>query len=65
MAGIQPQHRAICDNKPPCRALPTLQAGNRPDLLATSGDFLRVWRVSDEPNAQAGVRLEKLLNNVS
>lgn len=30
-----------------------------PDLLASAGDFLRIWRVSDE-----GVVLEKLLNNV-
>ena len=42
-----------------------MQDGTRPDLLATSGDFLRLWRVSDEPgSAQQGVRLEKLLNNV-
>lgn len=41
------------------------QDGTRPDLLATSGDFLRLWRVSDDPGAaQQGVRLEKLLNNV-
>ncbi|GAB4823467.1 hypothetical protein N2152v2_010513 [Parachlorella kessleri] len=32
--------------------------GSRPDLLATTGDFLRLWRVTDE-----GVALEKLLNN--
>ncbi len=45
----------------PCR----FQDGTRPDLLATTGDFLRLWRVSDEPgSAQQGVRLEKLLNNV-
>lgn len=37
--------------------------GTRPDLLATSGDFLRLWRISDEPGAQQGVRLEKLLSN--
>ncbi|KAL4423317.1 hypothetical protein ABPG77_006112 [Micractinium sp. CCAP 211/92] len=38
--------------------------GTRPDLLATSGDFLRLWRISEEPGAgQQGVRLEKLLNN--
>ena len=41
-----------------------MQDGSRPDLLATSGDYLRLWRVSDEPGAQQGVRLEKLLNNV-
>jgi len=33
--------------------------GNSPDLLATTGDFLRIWRVSDD-----GVQLHKLLNNV-
>eukprot|EP00890_Picochlorum_soloecismus_P003946 jgi/Picsp_1/4552/NSC_01922-R1_protein len=33
------------------------QAGNRPDLLATSGDHLRIWRISDE-----GTRLEKMLH---
>jgi hypothetical protein len=33
---------------------------SRQDLLATSGDFLRLWRITDE-----GVVLEKLLNNVS
>eukprot|EP00794_Sanderia_malayensis_P006355 gene6355-7083_t len=32
--------------------------GNYPDLVATSGDYLRVWRVGSE-----GVRLESLLNN--
>lgn len=44
---------------------PALQDGSRPDLLATSGDFLRLWRISEEPGApHQGVRLEKLLNNV-
>lgn len=38
----------------------SLQKGNYPDLLATSGDYLRVWRVSDNES-----RLECLLNNVS
>ena len=33
--------------------------GSRPDLLATTGDFLRIWQVSDD-----GVQLHKLLNNV-
>ena len=32
---------------------------SRPDLLATTGDFLRIWQVSDD-----GVQLHKLLNNV-
>ena len=31
----------------------------RSDLLATTGDFLRIWHVDDD-----GVRLEKLLNTV-
>ena len=35
------------------------QKGGYPDLVATSGDYLRVWRVSD-----SDVRLECLLNNV-
>ena len=39
--------------------------GSRPDLLATSGDYLRLWRVADDPGGQQGVHLEKLLNNVS
>lgn len=33
--------------------------GIYPDLLATSGDYLRVWRASDTET-----RLECLLNNV-
>ncbi len=32
----------------------------RPDLLATTGDFLRIWHVGED-----GVQLQKLLNNVS
>ena len=36
-----------------------LQKGVSPDLLATSGDYLRVWRVADTET-----RLECLLNNV-
>ena len=46
---------------PPTKVMfiPDLE-GSRPDLLATTGDFLRLWRVTDE-----GVALEKLLNNVS
>lgn len=32
--------------------------GSRPDLLATSGDYLRLWRITDD-----GVLLEKLLAN--
>lgn len=37
-----------------------LQKGVFPDLLATSGDYLRVWRVLGETET----RLECLLNNV-
>lgn len=33
---------------------------SRPDLLATTGDYLRIWHVTEE-----GVKLQKLLNNVS
>jgi WD repeat-containing protein 68 len=36
-----------------------LKKGTFPDLLATSGDYLRVWQTSDN-----GTRLECLLNNV-
>ncbi len=36
------------------------QKGVFPDLLATSGDYLRVWRAGD-----SDTRLECLLNNVS
>lgn len=32
---------------------------SRPDLLATTGDYLRIWHVGEE-----GVQLQKLLNNV-
>lgn len=38
----------------------SIQKGGYPDLLATSGDYLRVWRVSENES-----RLECLLNNVS
>ena len=37
-----------------------IQTGSLPDLLATSGDYLRIWRVSDNE-----ARQECLLNNVS
>ena len=33
---------------------------SRPDLLATTGDYLRIWHVGED-----GVKLQKLLNNVS
>lgn len=32
----------------------------RPDLLATTGEFLRIWRINED-----NVQLERLLNNVS
>ena len=35
------------------------QTGNRRDLLATTGDYLRLWNVGEK-----GVNLEALLNNV-
>lgn len=34
--------------------------GARPDLLASTGDFLRIWQIKEEK-----VQLLKLLNNVS
>lgn len=33
--------------------------GAQPDLLATTGDYLRIWKVEED-----GVQLHKLLNNV-
>ena len=33
--------------------------GSRPDLLATTGDFLRIWQVGED-----SVQMHKLLNNV-
>ena len=38
----------------------SFELGIYPDLLATSGDYLRVWRAGD-----TDARLECLLNNVS
>ncbi|KAK2362329.1 Transducin/WD40 repeat superfamily protein [Trifolium repens] len=36
---------------------------HRPDLLATSSDFLRIWRISDSDESQSrGVELKSLLN---
>ena len=43
------------------KAIDSLKKGIFPDLLATSGDYLRVWRSSSETET----RLETLLNNVS
>lgn len=34
--------------------------GNCPDLVATTGDYLRIWQLTEE-----GTTLQKLLNNVS
>ena len=39
--------------------LPSPQPGPQPDLLGTSGDYLRIWKVSD-----GEARLECMLNNV-
>ena len=36
------------------------QVGQLPDLLATAGDYLRLWRVTDSE-----IRQECMLNNVS
>lgn len=36
-----------------------LQKGMLPDLLATSGDYLRIWRIGESE-----AKLESLLNNV-
>lgn len=33
--------------------------GSRPDLLATTGEFLRIWQITED-----NVRMELLLNNV-
>ena len=33
--------------------------GNCPDLVATTGDYLRIWQLTEE-----GTTLQKLLNNV-
>ena len=33
---------------------------NCPDLVATTGDYLRIWHLTEE-----GTTLQKLLNNVS
>ena len=35
--------------------------GSRPDLLATTGEFLRVWKIAEDGS---GVTLERNLNNV-
>ena len=34
--------------------------GAQPDLLATTGDYLRIWQLKED-----GTQLVKLLNNVS
>ena len=43
----------------PSPPLPSPQPGPQPDLLGTSGDYLRIWKVSD-----GEARLECMLNNV-
>jgi hypothetical protein len=35
------------------------RTGSRPDLMATTADYLRIWEVNDD-----GVKLKSLLNNV-
>lgn len=35
------------------------------DLLATTGDYLRLWSVSEEEGGKMGHKREALLNNVS
>lgn len=36
------------------------KVGNKPDLLATTGDYLRIWEVAPD---DSGVQLKSLLNN--
>ena len=59
--------RFICDQRltftPPFPAtkimfMPSKET-NHPDLMATTGDYLRIWLIQEE-----GVILQKLLNNV-
>ncbi len=45
---------------PPILPPSSLQTGQLPDLVATAGDYLRLWRVTD-----SDVRQECMLNNVS
>lgn len=37
------------------------KAANKPDLLATTGDYLRIWQVGDDNK----ITMKSLLNNVS
>jgi hypothetical protein len=41
------------------------RVGNHPDLLATTGDYLRLWEVQSSVGVEAGghVQMRKLLNN--
>ena len=57
----------LTDAKPHCA-----QVGNRPDMLATTGDYLRLWEVnysggggggSGRPDSGCSVSMMKLLNN--
>lgn len=57
--------RATFDHPYPTTKIMWMPAENKlylPDLLATSGDYLRIWRVLNESNS--AVKLECLLNNV-
>ncbi|KAJ6225013.1 hypothetical protein RDWZM_003558 [Blomia tropicalis] len=56
--------RATFDHPYPTTKIMWMPAENKlylPDLLATSGDYLRIWRVLNESNS--AVKLECLLNN--
>lgn len=39
------------------------QATAAPDLLATTGDYLRVWEVDEDTGGKTEVRMKQLLNN--
>mmetsp|Transcript_24825 Transcript_24825/g.49589 ORF Transcript_24825/g.49589 Transcript_24825/m.49589 type:complete len:335 (-) Transcript_24825:179-1183(-) len=39
------------------------KVGNRPDLLATTGDYLRIWEVQQSTSSTSSVAMRKLLNN--
>mmetsp|Transcript_57214 Transcript_57214/g.134676 ORF Transcript_57214/g.134676 Transcript_57214/m.134676 type:complete len:335 (-) Transcript_57214:228-1232(-) len=39
------------------------KVGNRPDLLATTGDYLRIWEVQQSGSSSSSVQMRKLLNN--
>jgi WD repeat-containing protein 68 len=54
---------ATIDHPYPCTKLMWIPdtAGRSPDLIATSGDYLRIFKV--DPQNQNGARQECLLNN--